>query len=192
MKLNIIYISGRARSGKDTIARFIQDEIPEAVIMALATPLKLELLRITPDLTMTLLDHHKNSNIPFNGISIRTALIQLSDKLKANDPTIFLKWADRQLAQLEENSTVIISDLRLVYECGYLLMRYGGTIIKVVGDVDETVSTSNHPTETDVVRLPHHHLVYNDKKKTTLLALKGKIKELMNSNILQPYIAYIE
>ena len=129
MGLKLIGVHGKARSGKDTVARILGDE-HGFVRTAFADPLKAAsavLFGWPVDLAFS--DEIKGYKSPSWDITGRTAFQRLGDAMKIGFGTDFWikRWAC-EYARLKDNHSIVVADVRTNAEAD-MIRGLGGLII---------------------------------------------------------------
>ena len=129
MGLKLIGVHGKARSGKDTVARILVDE-HGFVRTAFADPLKAAsavLFGWPVDLAFS--DEIKGYKSPLWDITGRTAFQRLGDAMKIGFGTDFWikRWAC-EYARLKDKHSIVVADVRTNAEAD-MIRRLGGVIL---------------------------------------------------------------
>lgn len=164
----VIIISGKQYSGKDTIAKMIQDELPNFQISPLARGIKeefAEIKNITP--------HEVEMNKPI----YRAELIVLGNKHRDEDPDYWIKRV------INKEGDIIVSDLRLKHEYD-VFKKHGAVSIRVNADRDErtkrgTLVKEDDKTETDLDDIKDWDFVVENSGD--LEKLKAKASEIIKA-----------
>ncbi len=188
-KKTVVALIGRARSGKDTVADYIADQLG-CNKHALATPLK-ELVCAMFEIDMETLDKYKNEQYSLKAqkldresynifeypidVSFRHILQRCGDAQKA---FFGLDVYMQKLAlKMQDEDTVVVSDVRLVEEQRWLIDNTNVTFIKLHRNA-EIGRDSAHRTESETDKLYHDYEIVNDG---TIDELYAKIDIILNS-----------
>lgn len=134
----LIGITGKAGTGKDTVATHLRDAYGYHV-HALAAPLKLGIESMF-GLPSTIWDRdQKEKDIPWLGLSPRylaqTLGTEWGRRLVADD--LWLRLLGRHVDELPEDATgIVVPDVRFDNEASFIRDR-GGVIVRLVRDVDD-------------------------------------------------------
>ncbi len=134
---NIICISGKQYSGKDTLAKILLENLPNFKRVGIGDSIKIEYGKIH-NLTFDVIEKNKSL--------YRTGLIELGDKGRKIDPDFWLKKI------LELDYDVIIPDVRLIHEIE-IFKQYGAYLIRVESSFETrskrgVITNANDLTET--------------------------------------------
>jgi len=176
--MNIIGISGKARSGKDTVGTYLLNKLPNSISLSYAYPLKKEVSNIL-NISIEQLDYYKNNNILYNNINIRKLLQDTGTKHKENDDLYYVKLLnDRMIKYINNGYTnIIITDVRFIVEANEL-RRFNSdytTIIRINRDHKE-IEESNHISEQEITYIRPDYTIYNN---TTLSDLYTKVDKII-------------
>ena len=137
MTKKIIVISGKQFSGKDTLAKFLLEFLPDYKRIGIGDAIKIE--------------YGKKHNLSFEEIEkdkhlYRADLIELGNWGRSIDPDFWLK----RIIDLDEN--IIVPDIRVPHELE-LFKKHGAIAIRVEAPRDNralrgTLAKENDPTET--------------------------------------------
>lgn len=155
--MKLIGITGKARSGKDTIARHLWVQHAFTRI-AFADPLKLaaqQIFGLTHDQTWN--DDMKEAVIEFWGMSPREIFQKLgTEAIKGTfGPDTWVKRWSLSYGPLMDTDDVIVPDVRVDEEATYI-RSLGGIIIEVRRGAGLVGSTGNHVSELGLSTLPEH------------------------------------
>ncbi|MCQ2957827.1 MAG: hypothetical protein MJ180_02870 [Candidatus Gastranaerophilales bacterium] len=170
MTKKIIIISGKQFSGKDTLAKFMLEVLPDFKRIGIGDAIKLE--------------YGKRKNLTFEEIEkdkhlYRVDLIELGNWGRSQDADFWLK----QLIERDEN--IIVPDIRVPHELE-LFKSHGAIAIRVEAPRDNralrgTLAKENDPTETLLDNVENwDYIIQNDgtledlKQKAIILAEKLK------------------
>lgn len=195
--IKLIGITGRARSGKDTVANYLENLIPCSVIYSLASPIKrmtFALLEADTLAEQRELMENKEEPIDWLGHSPRE-LLQVFGTEGAREnlgQDFWLKFLDRfceNTRELEAAFTnedeiypiyVLVPDVRFVNEAKHIKDKEG-IIIKVQGDEERSANVRDHASEKGISIRYVDHIIENDG---TLEELEDKVKQLVKEGKL--------
>lgn len=181
--MNLIGLTGRARSGKDTVAG-IYYENAQYQRVALADPLK-EAAQILFSLDQAwMLEGMKEQVHPFWKISPRR-MFQLLGTDAMRDTfgqDFWLRRADIEIRSLFESGidNIVITDIRFDNEAEFIRSR-GGHIIRIVrsqNELDLVGDASTHSSEDGVSLTLVDHTIFNDR---TIVELENKALDLLDT-----------
>lgn len=175
--MKLIGITGKAQSGKDSIAKHLWSQHGFTRI-ALADPLKLaaqQMFALSRDQTWA--DEVKEDVIPYWGLSPRQIFQLLGTEAAKNafGPDIWVKRWARSYNILADTDNVVVPDVRFDVEAEYLRSR-GGVIIEVKRGTGLNGSTGSHASELGLSTLPDFSLS-NEGSFDELFASIDKIME---------------
>lgn len=157
--MNIIGISGKKRSGKDTLAKFITEVYPKVEIKKFASSLKSICAILTGRPVSDFYNHSKYEEIlPFYNMNLRQFQQYVgTDVFRKN----FSKdiWINCLFQQYQENDFWVISDVRFKNEAN-AIKENGGYLFRV--NRPDLVSTDNHSSETDLDDFDGWDLVFQN------------------------------
>jgi len=181
-------IQGAKRTGKDTIADYIQEKVG-GIKLACAAPLKRVVCAML-GCTMEQLNKWKNEKYTFYAVSptgnkelmdcdFRSVLADGGVAMKAELGTdFFTKCAHKKMLN-SASGTFIVPDLRMEEEHDWFQTAPCDSVfVKVVRDVEKDANSA-HITETEVDNLGYDVLVENNG---TMKELYAKIDEILNNN----------
>jgi len=179
-KYKLIGVTGKARSGKDTIAKYLWQE-HDFVKSSLAYPIK-QAARIIFNLTYeeAFCDELKEVVIPYWGLSPR----QMFQKL-GTDAVLCtfgqMTWVKRWLqtySTLSETDHVVVPDIRKDFEAE-AIMKLGGIIIEVVRGNGLEGETGKHTSESGLETvLPHYRIINTGSLEELYANVDAIMKEL--------------
>lgn len=146
----IIGISGKAGSGKNTVANIIKDR---ANVKIYTVAFADELKKITGELLgidIATIERYKREDIPIFGYPIRTWLQRIGTMFREEVNKSF--WISRLGLRIEDiikqdkDAIIIVTDLRYLNEALYL-KNIGAKLVRVLRTTD---IISNHPSETEL------------------------------------------
>lgn len=169
---NIICLSGKQYSGKDTLAKVIMQAIPSFKRVAIGDAIKLEFGRLN-NLTYETIDKNKGK--------YRTGLIELGNKGRNIHPDYWLNKI------IELDYDVIVPDVRLIHEAE-VFKNAGAYLIRVEAS-EETrskrgiITNSNDATECELdLYNGFDYIISNEKDEE---ALKTNAKPLIDKICLK-------
>ena len=171
MKL-LIGLVGRKRSGKDTLASFVQDVYPEFTIMSFADPLKQACMHAY-HLTDDQLEETKDIVDPRWGMSPRDMMKSIGTKyFREEDPDQWTKNLGFRMSGMEH---VIVSDVRFQNEALFL-KENGGVLVHISRDLESNYDDHVSEKTTDEIVCE-----YSIRNEGSLEALMDKSIELMST-----------
>lgn len=154
MKNKVIGITGKARSGKDTISDYIREEDLNVVSYAFANPLKDAVSKLFDIPREDLDGDNREEILPEFGLSIRQILQRFGTESMRNvfDTDFWINKAKRSINKIVEeypNIKIVISDVRFENEADFC--RENGILIHVSKpDADGNVGDLGHASENGV------------------------------------------
>ena len=174
--MKLIGITGKARSGKDTVARMLFAQHAFTRI-AFADPLKLaaqQMFGLSKEQTWG--DHKKEEVIPYWGMSPRQMFQLLGNE--AVKPVfgadIWIKRWSMSYATLKDTDDIIVPDVRFDHEASHI-RSLGGVIVEVQRGIGLVGSTGDHVSERGLSTLPEYTIDNNG----TLEDLRVKVMSLV-------------
>ena len=174
--MKLIGITGKARSGKDTVARMLFAQHAFTRI-AFADPLKLaaqQMFGLSKEQTWG--DHKKEEIIPYWGMSPRQMFQLLGNE--AVKPVfgadIWIKRWSMSYAIFRDTDDVIVPDVRFDHEASHI-RSLGGVIVEVLRGPGLVGSTGDHVSERGLSTLPEYTIDNNG----TLEDLRVKVMSLV-------------
>lgn len=170
--MKIIGLSGHAKSGKSTVAKYISSYLHTKNIktkeLAFATPLK-EICKILYNLSDDDLNiqSKKEQIIPYLGVSPRTILQKFGTEIGRDILPLVIKtnikesiwiWNLNQQILMDQNINYIVSDVRFQDEQN-LIKKYNGISIKIVRDNNVNM---NHPSESEQDNMKFDYIILNN------------------------------
>lgn len=153
--MKLIGITGKARSGKDTIAKYLWEQ-HEFTRIALADPLKIAVRSIFGLSHEQVYDDSlKETIVPYWGMSPRQLFQQLgTEAVKGTfgDDTWVRRWLF-SYSTLSQTDHVVVPDVRFDIEAG-TIRDLGGIIIEVRRGPGLVGSTGDHASERGLSTLP--------------------------------------
>lgn len=182
MTPKLIGITGKARSGKDTVGNILKYNAGFARV-AFADPIK-EAVNIMFGLNTFIMEGpEKEQDIDWLGRSPRFLMQTLGTEWgrQVVDKDLWLKIAMKKINNLlDVNRSVVVTDVRFDNEAD-LIRSKGGTIIHLQRKAADTaIVESNHKSESGVTVLEKDWIVYNDY---TLADLRAEILDLIESQV---------
>lgn len=168
----ILGISGKAESGKDTIANIIKEIYPDTVILHFGDALKDVVSRAFNIVRETLDSQEGKKEIyPYLGITKREILQKVGTLFREN----FFEdiWINNVMNQIDNpNGIYVIPDVRYPKELE-AIQYMGGLVIRVERP---GIKRMEHHSETALDDYPFEHIINNDG---TIKDLKDKIKFIL-------------
>ena len=176
----VIALCGYKRSGKDTIADYIQKYGYKKV--SIAEPLK-GICKTLFDLTEEQVDgKEKECVLQEYGVTPR-ALMQffgteiMQYKMQELCPFIGRRfWVDRLLKSLNEKQLYVISDLRFIHEYESIKKMFGESFIVICVCNKNIKELDEHVSEQEWKHIKYNHIMRND---LTLMHLYQQIDDFM-------------
>jgi hypothetical protein len=148
----LIGITGKLQAGKTTVAGFIKEKHPFAVLLAFSDLLK-EMIFKAGLCTREELWEKKTDFSRLMMQKIGTEIVR--DQI---DQDFWVKKMD-ELVGSHKGGLIIIHDVRFLNEANFISNR-GGVIIRVIRP--SMISTSVHRSETEMSRIKEKIVVFND------------------------------
>ncbi|UOG75628.1 hypothetical protein MTX78_03320 [Hymenobacter tibetensis] len=170
--MHLLGFSGRRGSGKDTVARLIQELQPERQwqIRSVGEPIKAVCAALAGEDTLPYYSQEgKTELLPPFGRTRGEMLQQVGLALRQWEPDI---WVQAFFSQLPPNQFTLIPDVRFPNEANLIRSR-GGLMLRVEGDPlhqrGDGTRDDNHPSETALDDYPHFAAtIYNTGSYTDL------------------------
>lgn len=158
----IIGLTGRARSGKDTVGKYLEEHY-DACLTSFAAPIRQMVMTICGYKTLEELEENKETIHPNYNCTPRKMMQTLGTEWgrQTVDTNIWIKTLDLNLLPNDLN---VITDVRFDNEAEFILER-GGEIWNIVRNVKEV---ENHSSETGI----------NSSLITNILHNNGSFAEL--------------
>ena len=164
---NIIVISGKQYSGKDTLAKILLERMPNYKRIGLGDAIKIE--------------YGRRNNLTFEQIEkekhlYRNDLIELGNWGRAQSPSYWLN----KVADMDK---IIVPDVRMKFEVNYFKEK-GATLIRVESDLENrskrgVIVGLNDNTETELDDYDNwDYIVYNNSDYDSLIK---EAEKLLNS-----------
>lgn len=183
--MQLIGIAGKARSGKDTIAKWFGKE-RDAFHSAFAFPIKQAVIGMFAPLTGIGWEHFENTELKeapllHIGVSPRALAQALGTEFgrECVHPDVWVMMTESYLKSCQvwgkPNQVIVMSDLRFENEAEWL-RRNGGVVIHVTRQgADGSVGIQGHASEAGIVIETGDLLIHNDG---TIEQLHAKLAEL--------------
>ncbi|MBO0357692.1 hypothetical protein J0X19_07025 [Hymenobacter sp. BT186] len=156
--IQLIGLSGRRGSGKDTVARLIQQLQPERQwhIRSVGEPIKAVCAALAgEDVAPYFSQEGKTELLPIFGRTRGEMLQQVGLALRQWEPDI---WVQAFFSQLPPEQFIVIADVRFPNEADLIRSR-GGLMLRVEGDPlqqrGDGTRDDTHPSETALDDYPH-------------------------------------
>ena len=156
--VHLIGLSGRRGSGKDTVARLIQQLQPQRIwqIRSFGDSIKSVCAALTgEEVAPYYTQRGKAELVPTFKRTRGEMLQQVGQALRAWEPLV---WVDAFLAGLPPDAFVLVPDVRYPNEADPIRAR-GGLVLRVEGDPlhqrGDGTRDDNHPSETALDNYPH-------------------------------------
>lgn len=191
--IKFIGITGKAQSGKDSVADVLQKELDYSIRYALADPIKAAVFGMLGLETLserTNLMQSKEEEIPWLGLSPRALMQSIGTELRKDlDPDIWTRFLSKFCADFveleevfesnnkEEPLYVIVPDVRFNNEAHYIKIE-GGIVVHVIKPDVPTIRP--HASEAGISSKYVDHVIENDG---TLQDLEEKVKQLIQEEI---------
>lgn len=175
MKL-LIGMVGRKRSGKDTLARFVQEMNPEFTIMSFADPLK-QACKHAYHLTEDQLEETKDLVDPRWDMSPRDMMKSIGTKyFRTEDPGHWTKNLGFRMVGIDH---VVVSDVRFHNEALFI-KENGGVLIHVSRETEG--NDDDHVSETTSDDLVCEYSISNNGSLENLRVQLGVVLSTMMDN----------
>ena len=156
--IHLIGISGRRGSGKDTVARLLQQAQPERIwqIRAFGDSIKAVCAALTgEDVAPYHTQRGKAERVPTFRRTRGEMLQQVGQALRTWEPLV---WVDAFFAALPPDAFVLVPDVRFPNEADPIRAR-GGLMLRMEGDPlaqrGDGTRDDDHPSETALDGYPH-------------------------------------
>lgn len=175
----IIGLSGKKRSGKDTVASMVTGLYPASITtqLAFADPLYQEVARACFVSVDYVKQHKENFRLILQGWGT-----DFRRKLQRDD-----YWTNKMLERLNQLSAavklVVITDVRFQNEYD-LLRKCGGYMVRIKRPSE--FSIDGHSSETELDGATFNHTILNDSTKDNLLLRVHEM--LLSSNLITPNV----
>ncbi|MBH8568201.1 hypothetical protein KB206_04865 [Microvirga sp. STS02] len=178
--IHLIGLSGRRGSGKDTVARILQQLQPERQwqIRSFGDSIKSVCAALTGEaVTPYYTQEGKAELVPTFHRTRGEMLQQVGSALRAWEPLV---WVDAFFAGLPHDAFVLVPDVRFANEADPIRAR-GGLMLRVEGDPllqrGDGTRDDNHPSETAMDDYPHFDVVLHNNG--SLEDLTQQVRELL-------------
>lgn len=178
--IHLLGFSGRRGSGKDTVARLIQQLQPERIwqIRSFGDSIKSVCATLTgEDVASYYSQRGKAEMVSVFRRTRGEMLQQVGSALRAWEPLV---WVDAFFAGLPPNAFVLVPDVRFANEADPIRAR-GGLMLRVEGDPlqqrGDGTRDDNHPSETAMDDYPHFDAVLHNTGSRDDLA--RQVRELL-------------
>ena len=163
----LIGISGKKRSGKDTVAQILSEHLENPSVLHFADALKLEVAKATGFSIRYIEEHKENFRLILQGWGT-----DFRRKIYGDD--YWLKEMDKTIGELEfyDMKSVIIADVRFENEYDYIKSR-DGIVIRVERSVDYS---DCHVSETNLDNKEFDHKILNFGSE---IELREKVTKLV-------------
>lgn len=167
----LIGLSGKAGSGKDTVAQYLET-VHEFIPIAYADPVKAGLkamFRFDPEYLTD--QEMKEQDIPGLGVSGRVLMQTLGTEWGRNliDEDIWVNIARRKILMLDSYD-VVVTDVRFDNEAA-LIRELGGILVNVVRDEVRDVGILGHSSEAGLTFTNGSIILHNNGTKEELFAM---------------------
>lgn len=171
-----IAICGKAKSGKNTVAKMISEELSkyESIscnYIAFADPVK-EIARIMfpniPEHYLTGSSEYRNSIVPGafkeqKPLTVRQLLIDIGTGLGRNYKSdIWLDVFDSSLSKLENNNLIILTDCRFINEHRHVKSK-GFFNIKIIREDSASIDHISEKEQDGIPDSEFNFIIYNNK-----------------------------
>lgn len=186
-----IAISGKAKSGKNTLASFLIDELSKSEdlsmtsIQAFADPIKRIVIEMFPEADRNCLfgPSELRSNIIHcdykddlgNPLTYRQALLDIGARGRKYNPNCWIKRFDATMNE-EAATNIIASDLRFINEYEYL-KRNGFYTIRITRGIDSIIDDISETEQDTLLDNDFDLVIRNDM---TIDDLRSHAKSLVN------------
>ncbi|GAB3861884.1 hypothetical protein GCM10028822_41910 [Hymenobacter terrigena] len=178
--VNLIGLSGRRGSGKDTVARILQELQPERnwQIRSFGDSIKSVCAALTGEAVAPYYTQEgKAELVPTFHRTRGEMLQQVGQALRSWEPLV---WVDAFFAGLPANAFVLVPDVRFANEADPIRTR-GGLMLRVEGDPlhqrGDGTRDDNHPSEIAMDDYPHFDFTLHNNG--SLDDLTQQVRELM-------------
>lgn len=176
----IIGISGTKRSGKDTVAQYIQLFCPQFKIYHFADPVKEACSRIL-HLSLSEIEMIKNDTLVWNDMQLsgRHVVREIGMLMTEIDPNILIDYANQKIF---ECAHIIFSDVRRIHEFEFIRQR--GGIMLFVSNNNLDTDEDTHITETFPFKEACDYFILNNSDKETLFTqIENFVKDFIHEKI---------
>lgn len=176
-----IAISGKARSGKNTIATMLvnnlKNDLSKEKIVALADPIKLIVKTMFPEASDECLygpselrshpisDKYKDES--GNILTHRQALIELGKRGRQYDNDLWLNILVQEANRSKDINTYIIADVRYPNEF-YYLKSHGFTMVRILRNDSAVINDSSETEQDSIPNSDFDYIIYNNESLSEL------------------------
>lgn len=172
--IKYIGITGVAGSGKDTVARILEERLGSwakdgdydwtAEILHLADPLKESVAALLGIPVSVLSDRDVKESIdPLTGLSYRKIMQVFGDVIRGNfGPDFFIKSLDVRASELKYAEYIIVPDVRYPNEADYIRSK-GGVLLKVIRPSNPFAIEATHASEASIAHISCHCILDNSQ-----------------------------
>jgi energy-coupling factor transporter ATP-binding protein EcfA2 len=178
--IHLIGLSGRRGSGKDTVARILQELQPERTwqIRSFGDSIKAVCAALTGEAVAPYYTQQgKAETVPTFRRTRGEMLQQVGQALREWEPLV---WVDAFFAALPPQAFVLVPDVRFANEADPIRAR-GGLMLRVEGDPlmqrGDGTRDDNHPSETAMDDYPHFDFMLHNTG--SLEDLTRQVRELL-------------
>jgi hypothetical protein len=178
--IHLIGMSGRRGSGKDTVARLLQQQQPERnwQTRSFGDSIKAVCAVLTGEGVAPYYSQKgKAQTVPIFQRTRGEMLQQVGQALRAWEPTV---WVDSFFARLPSDAYVLVPDVRFPNEADPIRAR-GGLMLRIEGDPQhqrgDGTRDDNHPSETAMDDYPHFDFVIHNTG--SFADLERQVRELL-------------
>ena len=178
--IRLIGLSGRRGSGKDTVARLLQQQQPERLwqVRSFGDSIKSVCAALTGESTAPYYSQTgKAEVVPLFHRTRGEMLQQVGSALRAWEPLV---WVDAFFAGLPPDACVLAPDVRFANEADPIRAR-GGLMLRVEGDPlkqrGDGTRDDNNPSETAMDDYPHFDFTIHNTG--TFRDLERQVRELL-------------
>lgn len=184
----VVGITGKAGSGKSTVADMIKDRVPESYQYAFAAPIKRAAATLFGGIFEDLgiknsewleVGEFKEMKIPGFDFSPRQFMQHLgTDIARKLDPNVWIKLANDELgiAEFYHDKLFVVSDVRFDNEAEWV-KRTGGLLVQVLRDNAHEVNP--HSSEGGVTVVPDYILLNNTNLNDLVDQVDNLIKDIL-------------
>ena len=177
----LVAICGVKRSGKDTIAKYIEEKYAYKHIK-IAEPLK-QVCKILFNFSDEQLETDLKEEIDTRWqVSPRIVMQFLGTEIFQNQIDRIIPNLNRQFfiksIVFQKDTNYVISDMRFLHEYSFIKEKYPKSILIRV-EKNSVDKTDDHISETEYQNIPYNYLVYNN---STIYDLYAEIDCILNQN----------
>jgi len=178
--IHLIGMSGRRGSGKDTVARLLQQQQPERIwqIRSFGDSIKSVCAALTgEEVAPYYTQKGKAQLVPAFKRTRGEMLQQVGSALRAWEPLV---WVDAFLAALPNDACVLVPDVRFANEADPIRAR-GGLMLRIEGDPlhqrGDGTRDDNHPSE--IAMDGYQHFDFTIHNTGSFKELEQQVKQLV-------------